>query len=433
MTLKNVICPGCGACCDDIQIDLGINGLIVKNACKIGNAKFQQMGSDKRIRKPLIREGGTLTETQWNDALQKAVQILTDAKRPLIFMGSDITCEAMEAGLQLGEFLGGVVDSNTSVSDGPATMGIQEAGRVGATAGQSKVKSDLAVYWGANPLESMPRHMSRYAIYPRGYWTRRGWLDRTIITIDPRRSITSENSDFHIQLKAGTDCELMSALLTLLHGKQPHPSAEKITGISICQMNEMLDIMKGCNFGVIYLGSGISSSCGMHRNAELAFNLVKELNSFTKFVIGPLRSYCNTGGFNQIASSLYGYPFGLDFARGYPRYNPGEFTTVNLLRERDVDAALLVSSNLDAHLPAACTEYLAEIPMICIDAVPCPMTMLSNVVLPGVIDAVECEGTLCRLDDVSIYSKSIIGSPFEFTESNEHTIKQLFEKIKAIS
>jgi formylmethanofuran dehydrogenase subunit B len=440
MTIRNAICPGCGACCDDIQIDFDKddnNGqrIIIKNACKMGHAKFLQAASNKRIREPLLKDDKDKTtwrKASWEQALEKASRILVDAKRPLIFLGGDLTCEAMRVGLLLGERLGGVVDSITSVSDGPAAMGIQEAGLVGATAGQSKIRSDLAIYWGANPLESMPRHMSLYAIYPRGYWTNGGWSDRTIITVDPRRSITAEMSNIHIQLNAGTDYELLSAMLSLLHGIKPHPSVEKITGIAVDEMKDILNMMKRCNYGVIYLGSGITSSPGKHRNVELALHLTAELNRFAKFIASSMRSNCNTCGFNHTASSLYGFPFGIDFSRGYPRYNPGEFTTVNLLRERDIDAALLISSNLDAHLPAACAEYLAEIPTVCIDAIPGPMTCLADVVLPGSIDIIESEGTLHRFDGVSIYSKPILSSPFSFADGNENILKQLFDKVSAI-
>ena len=447
MTIKNAICTGCASCCDDIQIEFiekneadGECGfeLSIKNACKMGTARFMQVTGKRRILEPLIRDEmsheatGEFRKASWNEAIEKAAQILVQARRPLIFLGSDIACEAMKEGLLLGEYLGAVVDSCTSVSDGPAAMGIQEAGQVGATAGQNKIRSDLAVYWGTNPLESMPRHMSRYAINPRGYWTRRGRSDRTIITIDPRRSITAEMSDYHVQINPGSDFELLSSLLTMMHGKKPHPFAEEITGVSVDQMIWLLDIMKGCNCGVIYAGSGIASSSGKHRNAELVFRLAAELNRFTKFTISTLKNCCNTMGFSQTASSLYGYPFGLDFSRGYPRYNPGEFTLVNLLREKDIDAALLVSSNMDAILPAACAEHLAEMPIISVDAFPCPMTMLSSVVLPGVIDAIECEGTLCRFDGVSVYSLSIMSPPFDYARSNEHILRQLFDKAKEI-
>ncbi|NMB85291.1 MAG: Formate dehydrogenase subunit alpha [Methanosaeta sp. PtaB.Bin018] len=432
MAAKNIICPVCGASCDDIQVTLGNGEITVKNACKMGNAKFQEIVGPHRIREPQIQNGKGFLEATWIEAISRTAEILAGAKRPLIFMGSETSCEAMEVGLHLGEFLGGIVDSNSTVCHGPTAMGIQEAGRVGATAGQSKSRADLTVYWGSNPLESMPRHMSRYAVYPRGYWTRRGRFDRTVITVDPRKSITAENSDLHIQLKPNTDYELISALLTLLHGKRPHPSVEGTTGVSIAEMEAMLEMMLGCNYGAIYVGLGIASSYGKHRNAEAAFNLVKELNCHTKFVIGALRGHCNVAGFNQIASYLYGFPFGLDFSRGYPRYNPGEYTAVDVLREKDVDAALIVSADLVSHFPAACAEYLSEIPVACIDIAPGPTTMLSDVVLPGVIDAMECDGTFYRLDDVPVYFQPFTSSPFPFTQSNEDTLKQIFQKVKEI-
>jgi formylmethanofuran dehydrogenase subunit B len=105
---------------------------------------------------------------------------------------------------------------------------------------------------------------------------------------------------------------------------------------------------------------------------------------------------------------------------------------VDLLREKDVDAALVVSADLVSHFPAACTAYLANIPVVCIDISPCPMTMVSDVVLPGVIAAMECDGTFYRLDDVPIYFKPFTNSPFKFTDSNEHTMKQIFEIVKRL-
>jgi len=432
MVIKNIICPVCGASCDDIQVELEGQGLTIRNACKMGNAKFQEVVSPHRIREPLVRENGELRGASWEEAVDKAARILAESERPLLFLGSETSTEAMEVGIHMAEFLGGIADSNSTVCHGPTAMGIQEAGRVGATAGQSKSRADLTVYWGSNPLESMPRHMSRYAVYPRGYWTQRGRFDRTVICVDPRRSITAENADLHIQLNPNTDYELLSALLTLLHGKRPHPSVEEVTGVTISEMERMLEMMKSCNFGAIYVGLGIASSYGKHRNAELAFNLVKELNSHTKFVIGALRGHCNVAGFNQIASYLYGFPFGLDFARGYPRYNPGEYTAVDVLREQDVDAAFILSADLVSHFPAVCSEYLAQIPVACIDIAPCPTTMLSDVVLPGVIDAMECDGTFYRLDDVPIYFQPFTSSPFSFTESNLDTMNQIFERVKAM-
>ena len=40
MSAKNIICPVCGASCDDIAVELTGDSITVKNACKMGNAKF---------------------------------------------------------------------------------------------------------------------------------------------------------------------------------------------------------------------------------------------------------------------------------------------------------------------------------------------------------------------------------------------------------
>ena len=45
MISKNIICPVCGASCDDIQVDYDGENITVKNACKMGNAKFQEIVS----------------------------------------------------------------------------------------------------------------------------------------------------------------------------------------------------------------------------------------------------------------------------------------------------------------------------------------------------------------------------------------------------
>ena len=39
-----------------------------------------------------------------------------------------------------------------------------------------------------------------------------------------------------------------------------------------------------------------------------------------------------------------GYPFAVNLTRGYPRYNPGEFTAHDMLKRGDVDACLFVGS-----------------------------------------------------------------------------------------
>jgi len=311
-------------------------------------------------------------------------------------------------------------------------MGVQEAGKPGATAGETKNRADVIVYWGTNPMDSMPRHMSRYAVFPRGYFVERGRKERIVITIDPRKSPTAKASDIHIQLKPNTDYELFSALMVVARGKMPHPSIEKVTGVPMETIIKTAEIIKNSKFTSIYGGLGLASSFGKQRNLECVLTLVKELQRYTKVTIGLIRGHCNVAGFNVLASYLYGFPFGLDFARGYPRYNPGEFTANDVLREKEVDAALIMASDVGAHYPQDSVRHLKDIPVITLDIAPCPSTSVADVVLPGVIDALECDGTFYRFDEIPIYYKPFAKSPFKFTKSNEDTMEQLYHKVKEI-
>lgn len=122
MFTKNIICPVCGGSCDDIQVELGDGEITVRNACKMGNAKFQEVVSSHRLRDPMIKENGELKKADWNDAITKAAEILTEADRPLLFLGSETSCEAQEIGLHIGEYLGAAVDSNATICHGPTVM-----------------------------------------------------------------------------------------------------------------------------------------------------------------------------------------------------------------------------------------------------------------------------------------------------------------------
>ena len=75
----------------------------------------------------------------------------------------------------------------------------------------------------------------------------------------------------------------------------------------------------------------------------------------------------NVTGADNVMSWQTGYPFGVNFSRGFPRFNPGEYTTVDLLARQDVDAALIIATDPASNFPQAAIDHLAKIPVICLD------------------------------------------------------------------
>ncbi len=431
MIIKDAMCSVCGATCDDLTVeyDPEKKTMNVQNACRMGSAKLHEVFNEHRITSPMVKKGGNLVECGWDEALDRAADILAGADYPLFFMGSECFSEAQLVGIKMAEYLGGNVDGNATICHGPTVMGIQDAGLVTATMGEVKNRADLIIYWGTNPIESMPRHMSHYAVFPRGYFTKAGRRNRKIVVVDPRKTPSANISDLFIQIKPGTDYELFAAIRAILKGNPVDPSIEDTTGVRMDDIKGLIEMMKGAKFGAIFVGLGTASSFGKYRTQAAAMHLVQELNSHTKFVMGALRGHANVSGFNQVLSYYSGYPFSVNYSKGYPRFNPGEFTTVDMLAKGEPDAVLCLAGDLGAHLPRKSVENLSKTPLITIDVAMTPTTTLSEVVLPGV-HTIESEGTMYRLDNVPLYSRKGMESPLGFTKSDEDTLNQLFERVK---
>ena len=421
LTCTDVTCPVCGLACDDIEVDLDDVSVVTRNACIMGDAKFKELRSSHRITKPLI-DG---KEAPWSAAIDKAAAILVNAKRPFFFVGSETSSEAMAVAIEIAEMVGGLVDGNATICHGPTVMACQDVGMASCTLGETRNRADLDIYWGANPEDAHPRHLSRHSIFQRGFFTERGKSDRQIIVVDPRRSTTAEHADLHLQLKPGTDFEVLNALMTILNGFEPHESFTEVTGISRDDIHKAAKMVMEARFGVIWVGLGIASTRGKHYNASMAMRLTQLGNNYGKFVILANRGHCNVAGFNEVLDWTCGFPFAVDFSTQEPRYQPGEYSCVDALRRAEVDAVFVMCADLGAHLPKKAVERLCEVPVVSIETAEGPQAFISDVVLPGVLDAMECTGTFYRMDNVPIHARSFCDPPFDFTKSNEDTCIQL--------
>jgi len=78
----------------------------------------------------------------------------------------------------------------------------------------------------------------------------------------------------------------------------------------------------------------------------------------------PMRDDGNEAVADNMLSWLAGYPFGVDYTRGYPRSNPGEFTAVVLLARREADAALIVDADPWTTISQAAIDHLELIPHV---------------------------------------------------------------------
>lgn len=181
--------------------------------------------------------------------------------------------------------------------------------------------------------------------------------------------------------------------------------------------------------GAIFFGMGLTQSISRYKNIDNAISLITELNSFTKYVITPMRGHYNVTGFGQVCAWETGYATAVDFARGAPYYNPGETAANDLLTRKETDAAMIIAGDAGAHFPADSVRHLARIPVIQIDPYWNPTTEVANVVIPVAICGVEVEGTAYRMDGVSLRYRKLI-EPTHPTDIE--ILEKITERVKEI-
>ncbi len=454
-TIRNITCPICGTLCDDLEATIENNKITnIKNTCAISEAKFLSFSDPKhRNLKPLVRRDGELKEASLDEAVKKSAQILADAKYPILYGWSCTSCESIRIGIELAEEIGGVIDNTSTVCHGPSILSIQNVGIPTCTLGQIRHRADLIVYWASDPYSAHPRHMERYTAFSDGRFQESEWehyvarlrgilgkkrfnraselvklkevqmpaisgnklppqfetRKRKLVVVDVRKTRSAEFADFFIQVEPNHDFELLQALRLLV--KDEELEVNKVAGVPVELLEQIADTLISCNFGVFFFGVGLTMSSGKLHNIDAAIALTQDLNYRTKFVIMPMRGHFNVAGANIVSTWQTGYPFAVDFSQGFPRYNPGETSVVDILSRNEADAGLVVASDPVSNFPIEATKNLVKNPLIVIDPVVSPTTLMADVVFPSAFVGIEEEGTAYRMDRVPLPMKKLVEPP----------------------
>ena len=296
------------------------------------------------------------------------------------------------------------------------------------TLGEIKNRADFIVYWGGNPAECHPRHFTKYTLTQKGKFVPNGRKGRTMVLVDIRETPSAKASDIFLQIRPGKDFEVVTALRALVKGQPVDRELAEETGLTVEQLQDFADRMKKARFGVIFFGMGVSMTRGKHMNSAAILTLAAELNAFTKFVAMPMRGHGNVTGADVVLRYTTGYPFGVNLSRGYPRYNPGEFSTVDLLVRGDNDAALVLGADPGATMPQPAIEHLGRIPTIVLDPKVTHTSRLARVHITTAVTGVSAQGTVYRMDEVPLPLRPALKSPYP---SDEEVVRRIRQAVAA--
>ena len=417
--IRDVACTVCGCVCDDLRLTIQDNRIVeLQPGCPL--AERWIIGQDGADQLPTVtRVDGQ--PCSMDIAIHRAVEILNQSQAPLIYGLSRSSTRGQQAATQLADFLGATIDTTASTCHAPSIMALQSVGESTCTLGEIRHRSDLVIYWGSNPLRTHPRHMERYVDSP-GMWTPGGRTDRTVVVVDVEETESAAAADLFIQVDPGGDFDLLWALRCLVAGVEPSRPSSAIAGVTFETIQTLAKRMMSCRYGAAFFGLGLTKHAPAHANVEALLRLVTDLNAHTRFVARRMRVPGDVAGADTVLCWQTGFPFSVNLARGYPRFNPGEYTANDLLERKEVDAALLVGSEGISKLSTAAQSYLGELPLIVLDYPNVESPLPPTVEFTTAIYGIHEKGTAYRMDEVPIPLKQVLDSPLPADHEVLHKI-----------
>ena len=396
MLHQNVTCMVCGCLCDDLRVRTDNNQIVeMEKACFLADAWYEEHLQADPVAVEI--EG---KPASYEDGIARATEIMTASQAPLIYGLSRSSTPGQRAAIELADRLGAYVDTTASLCHAPSIMAIQEVGEQTCSLGEVKNRSDLVIFWGVDPVVSHPRHGERYSMDPVGEFIPNGRADRKIIVIDERAGETAKVADEFIQVPGADNFRVIWALRQLVRDQPVHWTEEE--QVPLETLARLAEQLKSCQSGIVFFGLGVSQAKLGHLVVEALLELVRDLNEFTRFYARRMRLPGDVTGADSLLCWQTGFPFAVDLTRGYPRFEPQEYSAQVLLENKEVDACLMVGTESLTRMSKSAVRVLTEIPTVALDYPGQVPQFTSTVRFTTGIYGVHYRGTAYRMDEIPL-------------------------------
>ncbi|HEX2250414.1 MAG TPA: hypothetical protein VHH32_08680 [Gemmatimonadales bacterium] len=384
--VKHVTCLGCGCGCDDVTVTIRDGRIAAADpTCPLGAAWF---GSGEVPLEVLHRGEPTSLERAISAA---AAELVGAHGRCLVYLGLDLTSEAQRAGLAIADLLRAVVDVSTSETAANGVLTAQRRGRAGATLGEIRNRADTLLFWGVDPAQRYPRFLERYAVQPTGTHVPDGRRGRTVIGVSVGADRAVTEADLHIEIAPEQEIEALSLMRLAVLGRAL-PTSSPVLNVA----TELANQLTRARYAVVIHDAEPTAERRNPLRAEALITLTQALNGPTRAALCSLRAGHNSVGAESVLTWQTGFPFAVDYSRGFPRYTPGE-RGLNRITGGGLHAALLVGS-----MPRSGIASLADMRTVVIGPRASQSAFDPIVAIDTGVAGVHESGTAYRMDEVPL-------------------------------
>jgi formylmethanofuran dehydrogenase subunit B len=421
--VENFACTACGCVCDDLRLTASGDRIVrAERACALSEPWLLAQNSEFPPAAEVDGQSAPLDE-----AIVRAANILRKARYPLVYGLSRSSTEGQRAAIELVESLGATIDTAASLCHAPSIVAQQQVGKVTATLGEVRNRSDLVVFWGSDPVTSHPRHWERYSVDARGRFTPDGRHSRFVVVADTERTASAEAADLFVPIESERHFEALFALRALVRGA--------IDQIGDCWgapgrvLNDLAQRMKAARSGVMFFGVGLARGDSGHCNVQALLQLVTDLNDPGRWYAMRMRVQGNVVGADSVLLWQTGYPFAVNMARGYARYNPGEFSVQGMLERYEADACLIVGSDTLGWLSPQAFAHLRRIPTVILDPPDTHSAVSATVQFRTALPGIHVPGTAYRMDGIPVPLHPVLTAPYP---SDEQVLSDIRNRVKSL-
>ncbi len=394
---KNVPCPFCGLCCDDLALERkGKNGKglkIAKNGCDLARRGFEvpTAGAEPRI-------AGKMAS--FDEAVAAAAAILKNSDQPLFSgMGTDI--EGAKAVMQLADGIGGVVDHAASHALFRNFRVMQNSGWMTTTVAEIRNRADLVIFAGTDGASVAPRFFDK-CIWPKKALFTNLQKEREVVFLGrgpsiPRAAKPPKGGKKPTLISYDTKClaELFGTLRALYHGRRL--DAKQAVGVAIHDLENLIEKIKAARYGVIVWASGQIEETFGDLAVQAIAEFIKDINETKRFAGFPLGGGDNALGVAQVGTWQSGFPLRTAFGEGHPVHDPYLLSGRRLLAEGEADALVWTSAFRSDLAPP---KRAKDIPCVLIGVPGMKVTPRADVYLPVATPGIDHAGSIVRTDSV---------------------------------
>ena len=383
--------PFCGIGSDDLSIQVDGSTLkVTANGCSVNTPAFEQAVTDTQP--SIAGQPASLAE-----AVSKAAQILRDTQQPVIG-GCATDVNGMRALLAVADKTGAVVDNLNFNVARRNLLALQDSGWMNTTLAELKNRCDVLLIVGTDLEAFAPRFFERYLWNPEAMYLA-DTNNRQIIYLGkaPSANASTSPSGKKAQVLSCADADLAevtAVLSALLRGKTLQVNS--VAGIEISALQAIVEQLKAAQYSVILWGAGALNFEQAELTVQTLCNIVKEINlQGTRCSGFPLGGKEGDQTANQVCGWTTGYPARVNFARGYPEYDPYLYDTQTMLNNGEADALVWVNAFNSNALPPA-----SDLPTIVIGRSGMSFAKQPDVFIPVGTPGIDHAGHAYRLDNV---------------------------------